>query len=53
MIHHELFAHMTQTLDRLGKEFEVTNSIDEELSLLEKYLSIKEMSEEITGELKN
>ncbi|MFX0559613.1 tetratricopeptide repeat protein [Tepidibacillus infernus] len=52
MIHHELFAHMTQTLDRLGKEFEVTNSIDEELSLLEKYLSIKEMSEEITGELK-
>lgn len=49
----DLFLQMNQTLDQLEQEFDSVNDVDEELSLLEKYLSIKEISEDITYELKN
>ncbi|OEG00334.1 hypothetical protein BHF71_00030 [Vulcanibacillus modesticaldus] len=47
----DLFSQMHQTLDQLNYEFGTVDDIDEELTLLEKYLTVKEMSEEITSEL--
>ncbi len=46
-----LFLEMHQTLEQLNEQFDDINNIDEELSLLEKYLSIKEVSEELTEEI--
>ena len=47
----ELFVYMHQTIDELQNDFSITEDLDEELSLLEKYLSIKELSEDIADEL--
>lgn len=48
---YELFSFMNQTLEEIEQEFDVVNNMDDELALLEKYLSIKEMNEEIEYEL--
>jgi len=48
---HDIFLHIHQSLDELEHGFQKANNIDQELSLLEKYLSIKEISEDITVEL--
>ncbi len=50
-MYHDLFLQMHQSLDQINEDFSNTDDIDEELSLLEKYLSIKEISDELKTEL--
>lgn len=50
-MYQDLFLHLHQTLDQIKYGLEKTEDLDEEISLLEKYLSVKEISEELTNEL--
>jgi len=50
-MYQDLFLHMHQTLDQIQQEFPHVDDIDEELSLLEQYLNIKETSRELRLEL--
>lgn len=47
----DLFSDMYQTIEELEKEFYSVNDIDEEISLVEKYLSVKELSQKLTAEI--
>lgn len=47
----ELFTNLYHTIEELDDEFILANNIDEELSLLEKYLMIKEVSTDLTEEV--
>lgn len=47
----DIFLQMYQTLDQLEERFDLVDDLDEELSLLEKYLAIKEMSEDLNSEI--
>lgn len=47
----ELFTQLYQTIEELDDEFILVNNIDDELSLLEKYLTIKEMSTDLKEEV--
>ncbi len=49
---YDLFSFMHKTLEEIEQEFDVAHNMDQELALLEKYLSIKEMNEEIEYELR-
>ncbi len=49
----DIFSQMNQSIDQLTLDFNAANDIDEELFLLEKYLSIKEMSEDLYKEISN
>lgn len=46
-----IFLQMHQTIEQLNHDFLKVGDIDEELSLLEKYLSIKELSEDLSVEI--
>ena len=47
----QLFSYMHQTLHELQQDFQSSINMDQELGLLEKYLTIKEMIEDISDEL--
>lgn len=47
----ELFLQIHQDIDKLEQEFGKATDIDEELNLLEKYLIIKELNEDLTFEI--
>lgn len=47
----ELFTQLYQTIEELDEEFVLANNIDEELLLLEKYLTFKEMSTDLNKEV--
>ncbi|TCS84164.1 tetratricopeptide repeat protein [Tepidibacillus fermentans] len=47
----QLFSYMHQTINELEHEFNEPIGMDQELNLLEKYLTIKEMIEDISDEL--
>ncbi|WP_339062768.1 hypothetical protein [Tepidibacillus marianensis] len=51
MMIQQLFSYMHDTLRELEHEFNTPVDMDQELSLLEKYLTIKEMIEDISDEL--
>lgn len=47
----ELFTNLYLTIEELGDEFILANNIDEELSLLEKFLMVKEVSKDLNEEV--
>lgn len=47
----DLFSQMNQTLELLNEKFDLVEDIDQELFFLEKYLYVKEISEDLTSEL--
>lgn len=47
----DLFMHMNQTLELLNEKFDFAEDIDQELLFLEKYLYVKEISEDLTSEI--